>query len=261
MLPPVRLRLGAVPLLVKAGHLVPLFMLAAVFHQLAQPSPAPLPVTLLAVAASSGSLLVHELAHGIVLTRAGGRVRHYSLGLLGASTTPDGPLPSRRAAALMLAAGPAASLLLAAVMVAGAAGLRIAGVWPVAEWVLLLGSATNLLVGLVNLIPARPLDGGRLVEVALMRLTGSDKRAAAVSAWVGAGFGVGIIAAGVSPQVTGGGVEPTVVLSGAALVMLNVGAQAVGAGTSVTVARQPRTRHGSIEAPDRARREGGDAGC
>lgn len=227
------------PLLVRVSHLVPVFVLAVVFHQLAQPSPAPALVTCLALVVAVGSLLAHELAHGIVLVRTSGRVREYSLGLLGASMTPDGPFASRRSAALTLAAGPLASLLLGVAMVAGAAGLRIVGVWPVAEWVLLLGAAVNLLVGLVNLIPARPLDGGRLVEVGLMALLRDEKRAATASTWIGAGFGVGIVAAGTAPSVTGGGLEPGVVIVGAGLVVLNVGAQVVGAGPSVRVAASP----------------------
>ncbi len=99
-----------------------------------------------------GAALLHELGHLIALKAVGGRVRRLSLTAFGACLEPypEPPLGCVREAVLCLA-GPAANLLAAAL-----SGILLRrGI----DTALFLGC--NLLIGMFNLLPAAPFDGGQ----------------------------------------------------------------------------------------------------
>ena len=111
-----------------------------------------------------GSILAHELAHTVVGLRFGGRVSCITLQLLGgcASFT---RLPAKGwQELLMAAAGPASSLLLGAGLLLGLMVVPDNSFLSLVCW---WGMMTNLMLGVFNLLPAFPMDGGRILRAAL----------------------------------------------------------------------------------------------
>lgn len=148
------------------------------------------------------SILLHELAHSVVAMAFGGRVRDITLQLLGgcAAITRMPPKPWHEC--LMAAAGPACSFLLAGVAWLGAlllGGQQLVGydllgreVWVARPNVwLTLAAMLNLGLACFNLVPAFPMDGGRILRSLLQAAGGQRKvRATEIAVAVGRGFAV-----------------------------------------------------------------------
>lgn len=111
------------------------------------------------------SVVIHELAHALVGIRSGTRIRSITLMLLGGVTRMERTGPPEREASMALA-GPLASFAVAvlAFLVYRFVPLRID---PRAAVLVL--SATNALLGGFNLLPAFPMDGGRVLRGLLAR--------------------------------------------------------------------------------------------
>ncbi|MCD8145124.1 MAG: M50 family metallopeptidase [Oscillospiraceae bacterium] len=105
-----------------------------------------------------GGALVHELGHLGVALLCGGRMEYLRLSLSGGELRLSGS-PNPAHAAMILAAGPLANLL--------QAGLCARLGWP-----LLAGA--GLILGLLNLLPVLPLDGGQLMRLLLTGLLGVE---------------------------------------------------------------------------------------
>jgi Zn-dependent protease/predicted transcriptional regulator len=143
-----------------------------------------------------GSLLVHELSHSLVARRDGIEVRGITLWLLGGvselSREPANPRDDFRVAV----AGPLASLVFGAVAFVVAAVLDVLGasalVVACCAW---LGSV-NVILAIFNLIPAAPLDGGRVLRAILWRRHGDRTRAALSATTAGRLFGYALVAIG-----------------------------------------------------------------
>jgi len=141
------------------------------------------------------SLLVHELSHALVARHHGLTVDRITLWLLGGSTElPDDP-PTPRSAFAVAIAGPVASLL------AGAGFLGLGRLLPAAVpavVVVTLGwlGWSNLLLAVFNLLPGTPLDGGRILQAVVWKLTGDRRRARAAAARAGHVLGLVLSAAG-----------------------------------------------------------------
>jgi len=107
------------------------------------------------------STLVHEMAHAIVAHRSRLRITAINVTFWGGATHLGTPSPTPRIRALISLAGPVSNLVLALISY---------GLWQVPErnsipWALLaVLTFVNLFVGLLNLFPALPLDGGGIVE-------------------------------------------------------------------------------------------------
>ncbi|MER6030900.1 site-2 protease family protein [Streptomyces sp. NPDC001851] len=180
------IRLGSVRGVVLQAHWsVPLVMLFFAYGLAARTLPGYAPglaPVVYAVAGVAGavlllvSLAVHETAHALTARRAGIGVRDVTLWALGGLTRMDRPTTAR-AAFVVAVSGPLASLLLgglgfgAAAAVQAVPGSRI--VVAVLGWL----GGTNLVLGVFNLLPAAPLDGGRLLQAALWWRTGDRERA------------------------------------------------------------------------------------
>ncbi|MDB4962857.1 MAG: protease/CBS domain protein [Myxococcales bacterium] len=127
------------------------------------------------------SVTLHELAHVAVAKRFGGRVRGITLMLLG-GVSQISKIPRRpRYEGLMALAGPAVSLLLGVLCV----GLEhiVSGPADLKMGLFYLGYL-NITLGVFNLIPAFPMDGGRILRALLAARMGS-LRATQVAARVG----------------------------------------------------------------------------
>ncbi|GDY28593.1 site-2 protease family protein [Gandjariella thermophila] len=150
------------------------------------PDTSPLVAVLLAAAFAALlglSVLAHELGHCVVALRFGLPVRRLRLFLLGGISEVAKTPPRPRQEGLVAAAGPAVSVLLAAVF--GAIVLMVPG--GTALWLLVVQTAVaNAAVAVFNLLPGLPLDGGRMLRAAVWAVTGR-RRFATKAAVVGGG--------------------------------------------------------------------------
>jgi Zn-dependent protease/CBS domain-containing protein len=138
-------------------------------------------------------LLAHELAHAVVARRHGIGVHGIVLWLLGGVSKLDGEPVDPDVEVRIAGAGPATSLALA---VAFFVLSRLAGTGLLAAGLGWLGWINGLLA-VFNLLPAFPLDGGRVLRALLWRHYGDKARATSTAANVGRIFGLGFIAVGV----------------------------------------------------------------
>jgi Zn-dependent protease/CBS domain-containing protein len=140
------------------------------------------------------SLLLHELGHALQARREGLETEGINLWLFGGVAQIKGGFPSAGAEFRIAIAGPLVSLALGIlfVLVAGVAGLPNA-IDGVAAWL----GYTNLILLAFNLLPALPLDGGRVLRAALWHARGDLRWATGVASAIGRGFGYLLIGLGV----------------------------------------------------------------
>jgi Zn-dependent protease/CBS domain-containing protein len=151
------------------------------------------------------SLLAHELAHSLVARRNGIEVESIVLWLLGGVAQLRGDAKTPGADFRIAIVGPLTSVGLAIVFGVSAGGLILLGAGGLATGVLTYLAATNAMLALFNLIPAAPLDGGRVLRAALWRWRGNRQTAAVSAARAGRFFGFVLIAIGVLQVVIGAG--------------------------------------------------------
>ena len=151
------------------------------------------------------SLLAHELAHSLVARRNGIEVESIVLWLLGGVAQLRGEAKTPGADFRIAIVGPLTSLVLAIVFGLGAAGVASLGGAGLPLGVLMYLAATNALLAVFNLIPAAPLDGGRVLRAALWQFRGDRHAAAVNAARAGRILGFVMIALGVLQVVTGRG--------------------------------------------------------
>jgi Zn-dependent protease len=162
-----------------------------------------------------GSILLHELGHAVVAMRNGIPISEITLWLFGgvARMTRDADSPGTEFR--IAAAGPLVTLTIAVVCVAvGIAGAgpddfrdamlvqdtaATSGPLALLAWL----ASINLLVLLFNLIPAFPLDGGRIARAVAWRLTGNRTKATRFAATLGQGFSYLFVGLGLLLLVTG----------------------------------------------------------
>ncbi len=131
------------------------------------------------------SLLAHELTHAIVARREGVKVLGVKLWLFGGIARLGGEAKTPGTDFRIAVSGPAMSLALAAVFAGVAAALRAVGTADVVVAVAWWLAGINLMIGLFNLLPGAPLDGGRILRAFLWRRHGDTVRAAVGAARAG----------------------------------------------------------------------------
>jgi Zn-dependent protease/CBS domain-containing protein len=169
-----------------------------------------LSLALVAAAVFFGSVLVHELSHSLVARAKGVPVRRITLFLFGGVSNIEREPPSPGSEFVIAVVGPLSSILLGIAfgalgsLGAGRRGLLIANpaealtsFGPATTMFLWLGSI-NLTLGLFNLVPGFPLDGGRLLRSILWAATKDLKRATRWAAQVGQAVGWIFIFAGLT---------------------------------------------------------------
>jgi Zn-dependent protease len=140
-----------------------------------------------------GSLLAHELAHSLVARRNGLQVEGITLWLLGGVSRLRGEVKDPGAEVRVAGVGPLVSLLLGAAFLLVAWLVHAAGVGGVVVVALAWLGGINVLLAVFNVIPAAPLDGGRLLRAVLWRITGDRVKAAVWSARSGQVFGWALV--------------------------------------------------------------------
>jgi Zn-dependent protease len=140
------------------------------------------------------SILLHELGHAIVARRNGMEIEGITLWLFGGVAQFKEMFKSPGAEFRIGIAGPAVSLVLGALFV----GLTFITNFSTAlNGTLFWLGYINLFLLVFNLLPALPLDGGRLLRAALWKAKGDFVWATKIAAGFGRGFGVLMIAAGI----------------------------------------------------------------
>jgi len=155
-----------------------------------------------------GSILLHEMGHAVVALREGIGITEITLWLFGGVARMSRDTDSPGAEFRIAVAGPVVTLLIAIAclgvgFVAGGdefwdaalfnADTGVSGALAVVAWVGII----NLFVLVFNLIPAFPLDGGRIARAIAWRITGNRAKATRFAATLGQGFSYLFIAIGI----------------------------------------------------------------
>ncbi|PWE18052.1 site-2 protease family protein [Marinicauda salina] len=133
------------------------------------------------------SIVAHELSHSLVGRAFGIEVKTITLFLFGGAAQMEDEPPDPRAEMFMAAAGPAMSLALAG-------AFNIIAFWTSAfsePLAVVLGylAILNLVLAIFNMIPAFPMDGGRVLRGAIWAATGDLRKATGMASRAGAAFG------------------------------------------------------------------------
>ncbi len=132
-----------------------------------------------------GSLLGHEMGHALVARRLGVKVDGITLWIFGGVARLKGDAASPGIEVKIAIAGPIVSLALAILFGAATFALDATGGPPLVEGGCAWLAASNAILLLFNLVPAFPLDGGRLLRAWLWQRTGDRYRATSGAAWLG----------------------------------------------------------------------------
>jgi Zn-dependent protease/predicted transcriptional regulator len=149
-----------------------------------------------------GSVLIHELAHSVVALHHGIPVTRITLFLLGGLAQVGREAPTPRIEAAIATAGPAASLSVGFLF--GFLYLCSRELSPPLAGLSLWLAMVNGSLALFNLIPAFPLDGGRLLRAAVWSATGEQGQATRLSSWAGQLVGILLVLYGLYAAVAPG---------------------------------------------------------
>ncbi|MEX2588284.1 MAG: site-2 protease family protein [Actinomycetota bacterium] len=142
------------------------------------------------------SIALHELGHALQAAKEGMRIHDITLWLFGGVARFQGMFPTAAAELRIAVAGPVVSLLLAGLFAAARVALGSAA-WAVEiAGVVDYLARINLLLALFNLIPALPLDGGRILRAWLWRTSGSFVKATRLASGAGRAFAYALMALG-----------------------------------------------------------------
>ncbi|MEX1109886.1 MAG: site-2 protease family protein [Dongiaceae bacterium] len=148
------------------------------------------------------SIVFHELSHSLVARRFGLPIRGITLFLFGGVAEMEQEPVSPKAEFLMAIAGPISSFLLAGTFYLLAAAAGDALPHPVVD-VLGYLALLNFILAAFNLLPAFPLDGGRMLRAVLWHRKGSSRDATRIAARIGSHFGVALIVLGILNAIGG----------------------------------------------------------
>ena len=134
-----------------------------------------------------GAVFLHEGAHAVAARVNGIEVHGITLVLFGGFTSARSDSKGPGPAFVIAAVGPATSLALGAMFwalsrIIGETNAPLSGMLGYVGWV-------NLFMAVFNVLPGLPLDGGRMLQSAVWRLTGKRERGTRIAAWTGMGLG------------------------------------------------------------------------
>ena len=150
------------------------------------------------------SIVLHELAHSVVARRFGLPIEGITLFIFGGVAQMEQEPAEPKAELYMAIAGPIASLVLAGLFLGLSSLITAFGgpqpVYGIARYLGLL----NGVLALFNLVPAFPLDGGRVLRALLWWRTGDFRRATLWAVRAGDAFGIALMVLGVLALLGGG---------------------------------------------------------
>src|SRR6056297_3376601 len=148
------------------------------------------------------SILAHELGHAVVARRFELPMRGITLFIFGGVAEMTKEPPSAKAEFFVAIAGPIVSVLISAGCFAVVA-LGGSAMPPSAAAVISYLALINAVVVAFNLIPAFPLDGGRVLRSILWHVKGNLRWATRISSSIGSGFGLVLILLGLLSLLSG----------------------------------------------------------
>ncbi|MGF0116665.1 site-2 protease family protein [Promicromonospora sp. Marseille-Q5078] len=137
------------------------------------------------------SVFLHEVAHALVARARGHRVTELAVTLWGGHTAYTGAGARPLDGALVAVVGPLTNLALAG---AFWVAYQLQPATTVPSMLLFAGAFSNAFVGIFNLLPGLPLDGGQVLESIVWGATGSRSRGTLAAGWVGRVVAVGVVA-------------------------------------------------------------------
>ncbi len=164
------------------------------------PDQTPAAYLILAVIAMLGffaSLLLHELAHSVIARQFGVKIKGITLFLFGGVAELESEPKSARAELWIALAGPAMSLCLGLGFWLLSYGAALMFVGPALTTVFVYLATINIIIAVFNMVPAFPLDGGRVLRAYLWHRHGDVLRATKTAAQSGTAFGYGLTFVGV----------------------------------------------------------------
>jgi len=146
------------------------------------------------------SVLIHEMSHSLVARRKGTSVKRITLFLFGGMAQIEKEPETPYSEFIMAIAGPAASFVIAIIF--GVIWAFTGNINLIREPVKYL-SIINIVLGVFNMLPGYPLDGGRVLRSIIWKVTGSLERATFIASTAGRVIGFMVIAVGIFYIFTG----------------------------------------------------------
>lgn len=146
------------------------------------------------------SVFLHELAHAAVALRYGIPVSSITLHVFGGVSQLERDPDAPGAEFVIAVVGPLTSFALAVLLAAARVAVPVS---PAVEATLTYLAFVNVMLGVFNLVPGFPLDGGRLLRAVLWRLRGDLRWATRIASRAGAGVGMLLIVLGLLRSVGG----------------------------------------------------------
>jgi Zn-dependent protease len=193
------------------------------------------------------SVLVHELSHSLVARGYGLPVRRILLYPLGGISEIEREPETPGREFIVSAAGPALSLVLAGV---GYALMKVVPGGTIGWIIVSQFRWANLVVGIFNLLPGLPLDGGRMLRAIVWKVTGRPGTATIVAAWAGRVIAVALLVVPIGYAMASGHSQDLMSMLWLAFI---AGFMWIGAGQSIRATRV-RERLPGIQARRLARK-------
>ena len=141
------------------------------------------------------SIVFHELAHSLVARAYGIKIAGITLFIFGGVAELEDEPPTPKSEFLVAIAGPISSIVLGGALYLMAILLETSSP-PEVLAVLTYLTVINIVLAVFNLIPAFPLDGGRMLRAALWWLQGDLRKATRIASLMGAALGIALMAFG-----------------------------------------------------------------
>lgn len=157
-------------------------------------------ITIITVILFFTSVLIHEMSHSLVARRRGTSVKRITLFIFGGMAEIEKEPETPYSEFVMAIAGPTASFVMGIIF--GVIWILTVNIAPIREPVKYL-AVINIVLGVFNMLPGYPLDGGRVLRSIVWRVTGNLERSTFIASTVGRVIGFMIIAVGVFFILTG----------------------------------------------------------
>ena len=142
------------------------------------------------------SIIVHEFSHSLVARRYGMPMKGITLFIFGGVAEMEDEPPNPKVELLMAGVGPLSSMAIAGVFYGVSILGKTIGWGEAVNGVVVYLAAINALLAGFNLLPAFPLDGGRVLRAALWHWKRNVRWATRIAAQIGSGFGILLILLG-----------------------------------------------------------------